>query len=230
MNFNANIRLTFQSPSVCTRTRVRDDCDCQCSFFMGVHVCFNDLLMDDCLSSERGFLAHLSVQPFPCLRFRFGLSPFWSSPSLFQSISSQIGPHTSSLLQCLFEFSMRINVLKRKGLEEAWQACVTAERFTWGHKSQGERRGDTAHIKGSACGDWEVNWPSKDEGRTAYTYHLQTLPFPPCPLVSDFLALDKLPPPNYPPPLSHWAVYCFLLKSIQPLSYFFVMFFIVSGP
>lgn len=86
--------------------------------FLGLHVCFNDLLMDDCLSSEWGFLAHWSVQPFPCLRFHSGLSPFWSSLSLFQSISSWVGPHTTSLPQHLFEFSARINVLKRKGLEE----------------------------------------------------------------------------------------------------------------
>lgn len=130
-----------------------DDCDCQrscsCVYFS---VCFNDLLMDDCLSSEWGFLTHSSVQPFPCLRFRSGLSPFWSSLSLFRSISRLRSPHTTSLPQCPFESSTRTNVLKRKGLEEAWQACVTGERFTWGHKSRGERGGGIAHIKGSVCG------------------------------------------------------------------------------
>ncbi len=78
-------------------------------------VCFNDLLMDDCFSSEWGFLAHSSVRLFPCLRFRSRLFPFWSSLSLFHSISSWAGPHATSLLQCLFESSTRINVLKRKG-------------------------------------------------------------------------------------------------------------------
>lgn len=108
-----------------------------------------------------------SGQPFPCLRFRSGLSPFWSFLSLLKSISSWVGPHTTSLPQSLFEFSMRINVLKRKGLEEDWQACVTGERFTWGHKSWGERRGGISHTRGSVCGDREVNWPRQAEGRTA---------------------------------------------------------------
>lgn len=109
-------------------------------------------------------------------------------PSLFQSISSRISPHTTSLPQWLFEFSVRINVLKRKGLEEGWQACVTGERFTWGHKNQSERRGDMAHIKGSVCVDEKVSWPGQDEGRTAHTHHLHHLPFTPCPLVECFSA------------------------------------------
>lgn len=53
--------------------------------------------------------------------------------------------------------------VEKKG---GWQACVTGERFTWGHKSQGERRGDTAYIKGSVYGDREVKWPSPDSPYT----------------------------------------------------------------
>lgn len=162
--------------------------------------------MDDCLSSEWGFLAQWSVQPFPCLRFRSGLSPFWSSLSLFQSISSWGGPHTTSPPQYLFEFSGRINALKRKGLEEGWQACVTRERFTCGHKRLSERRGGIGHIKRSVCGDREVNWPSQDEGRTTTCTHSHSHP---ALRLMTFWLWTK-PPHTTIFPLSFWAVYCFL--------------------
>lgn len=195
-----------------------DDCDCQrsCSCVY-ISVCFNDLLMDDCLSSERGFLAHSSVQPFPCLRFRAGLSPFWSSLSLFQSISSREVHIPPPCRTAPFESSTRTNVLKRKGQEEGWQACVTRERFTWGHKSRGEREGGIAHIKGSVCGDREVNWPSQSEGWTA---HIHILPFTPCPPAEDFLALDKAPPPNHPHSLSCLV---FPLEESGPPRYFIIV-------
>lgn len=64
--------------------------------------------------------------------------------------------------------------VEKKGAEEGWQACVTGERFTWGHKSWGERRGGISHIKGSVCGDREVNWPSQVKDRTAHVHHLHT--------------------------------------------------------
>lgn len=145
----SHLAKPFVRDSTPARTR-SSDCQRSC-FWLYISVCFNDLLMDDCLSSERGLsLARSSVQPFPCLRFRSGLSPFWSSLSLFQSISSRVGPplppprpsyHLPAAAPPLNP-STRINVLKRKELEEGWQACVTGERFTWGHKSQGwkERR------------------------------------------------------------------------------------------
>ena len=86
----SHLAKPFVRDSAPARTR-SGDCQRSC-FLLYISVCFNDLLMDDCLSSARGLsLARSSVQPFPCLRFRSGLSPFWSSLSLFQSISSRVG-------------------------------------------------------------------------------------------------------------------------------------------
>lgn len=106
------------------------------------------------------FLTHSSVRTVPMSKvsprtFSFLIIPqpyfnqFWvsRSPSL---------PRCPSL-----NFPRRQMCWKERGLEEGWQACVTAERFTWGHKSQGEREGGIAHIKGSVCEDREVNWPSQ---------------------------------------------------------------------
>lgn len=106
------------------------------------------------------FLAHLSVQAVPMSKvsprtFSFLIIPqpyfnqFWvsRSPSL---------PRCPSLNLPRGQMHW-----KERGPEEGWQACVTTERFTWGHKSQGEREGGIVHIKGSVCEDREVNWPSQ---------------------------------------------------------------------
>ena len=123
------------------------------------------------------FLSHSSVWPFPCLRFRPGLSPFWSSLSLCQSISSRgVLAAPPGLSSHLNPRRGQMSWKERSSRRPVTSLYYRAEIYTGGHKSQGEREGGAAHIKGSECGDREVNWPSQSGGWTA---HLHT--FTPCP-------------------------------------------------
>ena len=66
--------------------------------------------------------------------------------NLFQVEQGHIPPPSQQQQQRLFEFSMRINVLKRKGTDK----LVLPERDLHGAIKAGvERRGGISHIKGS---------------------------------------------------------------------------------
>lgn len=128
--------------------------DCQRSCLgVCISVRFNDLLMDDCLSSARGLSGPLQCPAVPMSKVSLQTFSFLIIPQPLSIYFKSSRPHMPPPQpQRCFQSSRRINVLKRKGSERRADRLVLPERdLHGGHKSRGERRGGRCHIRGSVC-------------------------------------------------------------------------------